>query len=53
MLKRRGETDIKQALDTAFSTGEHFTQVAGGVLANLAGKLSGAKGEKKQESQEG
>ncbi len=51
-LKRRGETDIKQTLDTAFSTGEHFAQVAGGVLANIAGKLSGAKGEKKQESQE-
>ena len=52
-LKRRGETDINQALNTAFSTSEHFAQVAGGVLANLAEKLRGAKGENKQESPEG
>ena len=52
-LKQRGEPGINQALDTAFSTGQHFAQVAGGVLANIVGKLRGAKGEKKQESQEG
>ncbi len=52
-LKRKGETDIKQALNTAFSTGEYFAQVAGGVLANLAEKLSGPKEEKRQDSKEG
>ena len=52
-LKRSGETDINQALNTAFSTGQHFAQVAGGVLANIAEKLRGAKGDNKQKSQEG
>ena len=52
-LKRKGESNINQALNTAFSTGQHVAQVASGVLANLAEKLRGTKGEKKQDSQEG
>ena len=52
-LKRKGESNINQALNTAFSTSEHFAQVAGGVLANLAEKLRDTKGEKKPETQEG
>ena len=52
-LKRKGESNINQAVNAAFSTSEHVAQVAGGVLANLAEKLHGAKGENKQKSQEG
>jgi predicted DNA-binding ribbon-helix-helix protein len=52
-LKRKGKTNINHVLNTAFSTSEHFAQVASGVLANLAEKLRDPKGEKKQESEEG
>lgn len=45
-LKRKGETNINHALNSAFSTSEHFAQVASGVLANLAEKLRDLKGEK-------
>lgn len=52
-LKQKGESNINQAVNAAFSTSEHFAQVAGGVLANLADKLRGDKGENKEKSQEG
>lgn len=52
-LKRKGESNINQAVNAAFSPSEHVAQVAGGVLPNIAGKLPGAKGDTKQKSQEG
>jgi hypothetical protein len=48
-----GVRDINQALNTAFSASAHLAQVAGGVLANLTEKLSGTKGKKTGNQQEG
>ena len=48
-LKQKGESNINQAVNAAFSTSEHFAQVAGGVLANIAEKLHGDKGKKQTE----